>query len=157
LTILLGSNTIEVSKQIKDMNETASESASEYKPDFVFGGNRKISEENWLEYEAQGVHNLVESMSEEDEEALREELARDGYYYGTENLLLGDAFDVESGRPLRLKPGIGIYVTAQGREHYRQHFDESTSVQTAPVMILPDGTHIVAKKGVNSAGIQHKQ
>lgn len=139
------------------MSEAAKEQSPEYRPDFVFGGNRKISEENWLEYEAQGARNVIESIPEEDEEALRKELEWGRRYYGAENILLGDAFDADAGRPLRLKPGIGIYVTAEGGEYNRRHFGKSTSAPTKhpPVMILPDGSSVVARPGTK-VKVQHK-
>jgi hypothetical protein len=130
------------------MNDTPTGESPGYRPDFVFGGNRVISEETWSDYEAQGVSNLIEAMPGNDEAALREELSRKGHFYGAGNLLLGDAFDADTGRPLRLKPGIGLYVTAEGREHFHRRFQSSTKSDSSPVMVLPDGTHIVPRPGV---------
>jgi len=133
------------------MPETPPAQPPEYNPNFVFGGNRVISEDNWAEYEAQGVRNLVDAIPEDDDTALRKELSLEGRFYRPGNLLLGDAFDAETGRPLRLKPGIGVYVTAEGREHFRLHFDKSsTRPAPPPVMVLPDGTSVVARPGVRA-------
>lgn len=100
-----------------------------------------------MEYEAQGVSNVVEAIPDDDETALRKELSLDGHFYGAENLLLGDAFDTDAGRPLRLKPGIGVYVTVEGREHFLHHFRSSAESASPPVMVLPDGRKIVARPG----------
>jgi hypothetical protein len=118
----------------------------ENEPNFVFGGARVISEANWSEYEAQGVRNVVDAIPPEDENALRDELERKGRSYGTGNLLLGDAFDQEASRPLHLKPGIGVYVTAEGRKRYQSQ--AGSKPKRPPVMLLPDGTAIVARPGV---------
>jgi hypothetical protein len=100
------------------MKETPDEQ-TEHTPDFVFGGKRIVSEATWPEYEAQGVSNITAAIPEDDEKRLREELERRGRDYGAENLLLGDAFDVETGRPFHHKPGIGVYATAAGVERHR--------------------------------------
>jgi hypothetical protein len=128
------------------MNKTP-EDPSEHNPNFVFGGNRVISEENWSEYEADGVSNLIEAIPDSDEIELRRELSRIGHFYGTENLLLGDAFDADTGRPLRLKPGVGMYVTTEGREHFRHHFQSAARPSHLPRLKLPDGTYAVARPG----------
>lgn len=130
------------------MSEELQEQPPEYNPNFVFGGNRVVSEENWAEYETQGVRNIVAAISEDDEAALRKALSADARLYLPENLLLGDAFDAEAGRPLRLKPGIGVYVTAEGQEHYHQRFGKpSATPPNLPRLRLPDGTHTVPRPG----------
>lgn len=122
------------------MKETPNDGPTGYEPDFVFGGKRVISEESWHDYEAQGVKNVTEVVPADDEKSLREELERRGRDYGAENLLLGDAFDVSTGRPLRHKPGIGVYTTAEGVERYSGHAHPT-------VLKLPDGQRIVARPG----------
>jgi hypothetical protein len=130
------------------MNKELPERRSEHNPNFVFGGNRIISEENWTEYEVKGVRNLVAAIPDDDEVALREELSADARLYLPENLLLGDAFDAEAGRPLRLKSGIGVYVTTAGQEYYRRHFGRpSATPANLPRLRLPDGTHTVPRPG----------
>jgi hypothetical protein len=120
------------------LTETPDIQPKEDNPNFVFGGNRVISEANWVEYEARGVRNVVEAIPEDDDAALRDELARKGKDYGATNLLLGDAFDQEAGRPLQHKPGVGLYVTAEGAEEYHGRL---------PVLKLPDGRTFVLRKG----------
>lgn len=121
-------------------------------PDFVFGGKRVISEDNWAEYEAQGVENVVEAVPEDDIDMLRDELAEKGSLYGVGNLLLGDAFDVDAGGPLRHKPGIGIYITSDGaaqREGRGAEASDQEQGHRPPILKLPDGRHIVARPGTH--------
>lgn len=116
----------------------------------MFGGKRADSEGSWAQYEAQGVRNLVAASADDDESALRDELSRGRRLYRPEKLLLGDAFDVESGRPLRLKSGVGVYVTAAGDEYYRQRFGERTSdapQSNLPRLRLRDGSYTEPRPG----------
>jgi len=103
------------------MNEEFTGSKKEYEPNFLFGGQRVVSEANWEELKARGVRNIVPVIPEDDDKALRERLEESGRAYGVEHLLLGDAYDGEAGRPLRLKPGLGLYATAEGIEQSGTH------------------------------------
>jgi hypothetical protein len=127
---------------------TPEEGTPEYDPNFVFGGKRIISEDNWPEYEAQGVGNVIDAIPEEDD-AIRRALSDKVRIYGDANILLGDAFDADAGRPLRHKPGIGIYATAQGIEDGRHRYPDAVPhwLRQPPVLKMPDGRRIVARPG----------
>lgn len=120
-----------------------------YEQNYVFGGNRIVSEAHWAEYELAGVRNVIESIPDDDIETLRRVLADGEHWYGAANVLLGDAFDIESQRPLAHKPGVGLYSTAQGLERARLLGRQDTSTPTArkPVLKLPNGRRIVLGPG----------
>ncbi len=103
------------------MSKDANGGEGGYEPDFIFGGARIVSEANWAELQQQGVRNLVEAIPDDDDDALRDELKWKGLFYGGANLLLGDAFDKDAGRPLRNKPGLGLYTTPAGLEEARRN------------------------------------
>lgn len=127
------------------MNEQQSPGAEDG-PNFVFGGKRVVSEENWAQYQAEGVVNIVDSLDEGEVQKFRESLAREAEGIGPENLLLGDAYDREAGRPLRYKPGVGVYATAAGLER-EQALARAGRLHGRPVVVLPDGRHLVARPG----------
>src|SRR5215218_7232652 len=77
---------------------------SGYEPDFVLPRHGAIREDNWEDYRARGLqpaHGPFEAT-----QAIA----------GVEHVYTGDAYDYEAGRPLRHKPGIGVYVDPEGIE-----------------------------------------
>jgi hypothetical protein len=74
-------------------------------PNFTLPRHGVIREDNWAEYEAQGFRPVPE-----DEKSA-------GNYYGVANVYTGDAYDWDAERPLRHKPGVGVYTNAAGLEH----------------------------------------
>lgn len=120
----------------------------EHGPDYVFGGNRGVSEDTWPSHEMAGVENVIEALPEDDPEALREALAVEGHFYGSEHLMLGDAFDQASQRPLRHKPGIGMYTTRAGavrRESIlRTRSEDSGNLRVSPILKLGSRTVAMA-------------
>jgi hypothetical protein len=89
----------------------------EYEPDFVLPLRDAIREDNWEEYAAQGfaVRPTIGS-----EKTLLTELSSAESTYGTGNVYTGDAFDYDAGKPLRHRPGEGIYISPAGLEYARQ-------------------------------------
>jgi hypothetical protein len=86
-----------------------------YEPDFVLPNRDAVNEANWSEYQAKGF--AVVSASVPDEVDVERYLTLVQGEYGVANVYTGEAFDRESGRPLRHKPGIGIYVSPEGIAH----------------------------------------
>jgi hypothetical protein len=124
-------------------HEVASSDTQE--PDFVFGQRRVVTEENWAQYEAQGVSNVVEAAADGD--ALAQELERLGQEYEPSRVLVGDAFDAMSQKPLHLKPGIGLYLRPEA-------VGRAATVRT-PRLRLPDGTLIPYQPGT-VLKVQHR-
>lgn len=77
---------------------------------FELPNHGAIREENWAEYEAQGFRPITNVDS--DRLPLHLRVAQG--HYGTAHVYTGDAYDHETGRPLRHKPGTGLYVDADG-------------------------------------------
>lgn len=80
----------------------------DHEPDFTFPHHDVVHEDNWEEFRAKGWV------------AVPEELKGAQAYFGTENVYTGDAYDVDADRPLRHKPGVGVYVTPEGLKHLEQ-------------------------------------
>jgi hypothetical protein len=93
--------------------------------EFTFPNIDAVTEDNWQELAAQGV--TVAYPCWESQEALRAGLRFAQGAYGTGNVLTGDPFDEEEQRPLRLKPGRGVYVRPEGlafRDAQQKALDE---------------------------------
>lgn len=82
-----------------------SEAPQDHEPNFTLPRHGVIRENNWSEYEAQGFRPVPE-----DEKSAE-------IYYGVANVYTGDAYDWEAERPLRHKPGVGVYTNPAGLEH----------------------------------------
>ena len=82
-----------------------------YIPDFELSHRDAVRESNWSEYEAQGFGVVWEAVDPDDSLG-QLAFARDEF--GIANVYTGDAFDHEADRPLRHKPGMGIYVSPEG-------------------------------------------
>jgi hypothetical protein len=102
--------------------------ASESEPNFSLAHRDAVREDSWAEYEAAGikVEKRVVSDSNFDDEYDRAQT-----YYGVENVYSGDAFDEKEGRPLRHKPGRGIYVLPEGYERFDRHRAEMKAFREA--------------------------
>lgn len=93
------------------------ESPKEPKPDTGFGTDR-VAESNWEWVRAEGFRPHT-TLSQEQVERLGHIpiQRRPGYLlmkqFGVNNVLPGDAFDLESDRPLRHMPGMTIYVRGE--------------------------------------------
>lgn len=96
----------------------AGRSASESEPNFTLAHRDAVREDNWTEYEAAGIRVERQVVSDSD---FDHEYDRAQTYYGFENVYSGDAFDEKEGRPLRHKPGRGIYVLPEGYESFDHH------------------------------------
>ncbi len=84
-------------------NSEASGQGHEYEPNFELTHHGAIREDNWAEYEAKGFQP-VEDLG----------LRFVQGFYGVEHVYTGDAYDEKAARPLRHKPGTGIYVSPEG-------------------------------------------
>ena len=87
--------------------------ASSSSPNFELPRHGAIREDNWADYQTQGfvpVHNVEDSK---DVFFLRVEQNA----FGVENTYTGDAYDYDEQRPLRHKPGFGIYTNPAGLQH----------------------------------------
>jgi hypothetical protein len=91
---------------------------ADHQPNFELPRYGVVREDNWEEFRAKG-YSVVFSDLDGDETRISASsiLAAEESNYGVENVLTGDAYDYEADRPLRHKPGIGIYVSPEGREH----------------------------------------
>jgi hypothetical protein len=90
----------------------AEQSASDAEPNFTRPRPDVISEDNWQEYEAKG-YGFLENQDSLTDPAQRSELDRIKRIFGSENVVTGHAFDLAERRPLRHKPGIGIYIAPE--------------------------------------------
>jgi hypothetical protein len=90
-----------------DHHESSGDHPS-YEPDFVLPRQGVIREDNWPEFAAQGFRPVTPNT----------DYAR--RVFGVEHVYTGDAFDYDEQRPLRHKPGIGVYVDAEGLELARE-------------------------------------
>lgn len=84
-------------------------------PDFVIPGWNVISEGNWPEYQAKGF-TFLKNQDDPANASNMSELGRTELFHGSGRVFTGAAFDVDEGRPLAHKPGIGIYL-APDTEH----------------------------------------
>lgn len=94
-----------------------------YDPNFVLSHRDAIHEDNWPEYEVQGFFWALgipptDEPRQDHATMLFLNLAQE--IYGVENVYTGDAWSVADSRPLHHKPGMGIYVHPNGREHDAQ-------------------------------------
>ncbi len=94
---------------------------AESEPNFELPNRGAISEDNWEEYKALGFDVLHSAVSEE---ALAGKLQTSEGTYGATNVFTGDAFDEDADRPLRHKPGVGVYISPAGEEFSRQQDEE---------------------------------
>lgn len=81
--------------------------ASDAEQDFVLSRRDVIHEGNWAVYEAQGFVSLPNA-------GLLNEVRSAQITYGVENVYTGDKWDYGAKRPLRHKPGRGIYIHPDG-------------------------------------------
>ena len=102
------------------MDETL-DAPTEEDPNFVLPHIDAIHEDNWPEFEAQGVRVEYNDVTRED---MPEMLGFVQHRYGVENVYTGDAFDEKEGRPLRHKPGSAIYFHPDGLEYARRQHQE---------------------------------
>jgi hypothetical protein len=79
-------------------------------PNFELPLHGVISEDNWPEYEAKGFKPISTILG-----TVRT-LDYAQSHYGVEHVYTGDAYDDDAQRPLRHKPGTGIYVDPDGLE-----------------------------------------
>jgi hypothetical protein len=84
---------------------------SGYEPNFELSRRGVIREDNWPAYLANGFFVTLQVDAAED---LPEQLKWMQDIYGGEYVYTGDAWDYLEERPLRHKPGIGIYVDPEG-------------------------------------------
>lgn len=99
------------------MTKSEEPPAARPEPDFVVLRHGEIREDNWEEYQALGFGVL---LSQEDPDTLALALSSCRACYGIEHVYTGHAYDAEAGRPLRHKPGTGIYGDANAMEYDRQ-------------------------------------
>ena len=85
--------------------------------EFILPNLEAVHEDNWQELAAQGVTVLESCISDND---LPVYLQFCQATWGTPNVLTGDAFDEDAQRPLRLRPGHGLYVRPEGWQYYRE-------------------------------------
>jgi hypothetical protein len=74
----------------------------DHTPNFDLSRHDVIHEDNWLEYEAKGFRPVTTPF----------DYAQS--VYGIEHVYTGDEYDYEAERPLRHKPGTGVYVDSEG-------------------------------------------
>jgi hypothetical protein len=91
--------------------EAKATSDDDYTPDFELSHRGVIHEDNWAEYEARGFEHLRDSL---DFAHSPHDLNFAQTFYGVENVYTGDSYDDDAKRPLRHKPGVGIYVSPEG-------------------------------------------
>lgn len=91
------------------LGEPSSE-LSNHESNFEMPNHGAIREDNWPEYEAQGFENMIGKL--DSIQAL----------YGAQYVFTGDEFDDDENRPLRHKPGIGIYVSGEGIRLYKERY-----------------------------------
>jgi hypothetical protein len=103
--------------------------STEYEPNWTLPLHDAIREDNWAQY-CGAVVVLWESLP--DERASRW-LASEQLRYGAGNVYTGDAYDYEEDRPLRHKPGKGIYVSEAGLAYsaYRKQAFEAYEARRA--------------------------
>jgi hypothetical protein len=87
-------------------------------PNFTLPKRDAVSEGNWTEYESRGYRPLVEGAVSD--KGLTHMIDSAQHFYGTENVVTGDAYDLEAGRPLHHKPGRSIYVSPEGIEYAKE-------------------------------------
>ncbi len=111
-------------------SETNTGSQSDSTPNFEMPHHDAIHEDNWPEYEARGFEPIPD-VSMSSLQGMRN-------IYGAHNVYTGDAYDGDAGRPLRHKPGGGLYTSPEGLKHAaemrrkhaeseRRHRDQSGS------------------------------
>jgi hypothetical protein len=84
-------------------------------PNFELPRHGAIREDNWPEYEARGFQPIMNS----DGSLVSIGVIQDSY--GTAHVYTGDAYDGETGRPLRHKPGTGLYTDPEGVKFSAEH------------------------------------
>jgi hypothetical protein len=84
----------------------------DYEPDFVLPRHDVVHEDNWSEYEARGFVPVAAALDDAQE------------CFSTEHIYTGHAFDYEAGRPLRHKPGVGVYASPEGIEYFKELYIE---------------------------------
>lgn len=82
----------------------------------VFPNRDAVREDNWEEYKSKGFGVLWPSIDRDDYGERVVTYAQ--WEFGTGNVYTGDSYDDEAGRPLRHKPGMGIYVSPEGVEYH---------------------------------------
>lgn len=90
-----------------DQKETPADEP-EHTPDFELPRHGVIREDNWPTYQARGFRPLWNDDSSTLSDGFAQSL------YGTAHVYTGDAYDEEEQRPLRHKPGVGIYSDPDG-------------------------------------------
>lgn len=94
------------------------QSGSEYEPNFTLPQRDAVNERNWEAYDARGYRILWEAI--EDPELFELQWEQAQTEFGAANVFSGDAFDWDSERPLRHKPGRAIYVSAAGVQYQQE-------------------------------------
>jgi len=87
-----------------------------------------VTEENWEQFAAQGVMPITSSVPEK---RLQIHLRFLQLNWGAANILTGDAYDEVEKRPLRHKPGRGIYMRPEGLA-YHEEYKESLRHTSRP-------------------------
>jgi hypothetical protein len=100
-------------------------------PNFTLPHFDAITESNWEEYNDQGFGVLWADIEEPKLfESLWETAKRQ---YGVANVFSGDAFDFDSERPLRHKPGTAIYVSPAGFQYKEEYDRRNPGLYQSPV------------------------
>lgn len=91
------------------MSSTAEQPGTSSEPNFTIPRLSVINETNWPEYQAKGFAFYTNVP---DAKALRSKGGAGWTYRNREDIdiLAGEAFNEDEGRPLAYMPGIGIYV-----------------------------------------------
>jgi hypothetical protein len=80
----------------------------EHTPNFELPRHGAIREDNWPEHQAAGFQPIWNSDGSARSFGFAQML------YGTEHVYTGDAYDDGERRPLRHKPGVGLYTDPDG-------------------------------------------
>jgi hypothetical protein len=96
------------------------ESPKEPEPDtgFDIASAERVGEDNWESLRAEGFRAHTTLSQEQMDRLDRIPTSRSPVYllmkqFGINHVLTGDAFDLESDRPLRHMPGMTIYVRGE--------------------------------------------
>jgi hypothetical protein len=85
-------------------------------PNFVRVRRGVITEGNWPEYQAKGFV-FLENQQEPSDATHHSRVEFDEKFFGAKNVYTGHAFDLDEGRPLAHKPGLGIYAGPDADEY----------------------------------------
>lgn len=85
--------------------------APAYEPDFELSHRDMVREDNWAEYQALGFQPFWANTDADDS---LKYISFAQSEFGVGNVYTGVAYDYDEERPLRHKPGVGIYVSPEG-------------------------------------------